>query len=121
MAREDDLKLSSDETMRHLRRIAQSPGELEWRMELLAAIDRMRTSNDLAFRSILANQRTTQKTLSSLTPIELAKAINREIEQYERTKDSAKYRSGWKTVRSHLITATIAIIVGVVLYKLTGK
>lgn len=111
--------------MRRLRAISQTPGELQWRMELLATLERMRLSHEVGIRAMLQNQRAMQKILSSLTPVELAKSINREIDQREKNRDSAKYRGGWKSLRSHTLTALIAIFVtivsGIVIWKVTGK
>lgn len=40
--------------MRDLRRIAQSPGEFEWRMELLAKMERINQRHDLFSRACVA-------------------------------------------------------------------
>jgi hypothetical protein len=112
---DDEYKLRSDDTMRDLRRVAQAPGELEWRLSLVSAIERMRLESQMAYRSLLQNQKNTQKTLQSLTPVELAKSINREIDQREKNRDSERYRAGWKQFRNHLITAATSIVVAIVL------
>jgi hypothetical protein len=115
---DDDFKLRSDDTMRRLRQIAATPGDFEWRMELIATLERMRMEHQIATRTILQNQRTTQKTLSSLTPVELAKSINREIDQREKNRDSERYRAGWKQFRNHIITAVTSIAVAYLLWRI---
>lgn len=104
--------------MRRLRTIAQAPGELKWRLELLATLERMRMEQEVATRSILQNQRAMQKTLQSLTPVELAKSINREIDSHEKSLDSERYRAGWKQFRNHLITAVTSIAAAYLLWTL---
>jgi hypothetical protein len=115
---EPPFKLSGDDTMRRLRTIAQAPGELKWRLELLATLERMRMEQEVATRSILQNQRAMQKTLQSLTPVELAKSINREIDSHEKSLDSERYRAGWKQFRNHLITAVTSIAAAYLLWTL---
>lgn len=114
---QDQFRLKDDDTMRRLRAIAQAPGELQWRLELVATLERMRISNEVATRSILQNQRTMQTTLKSLTPVELAKSINLEIDQREKNKDSERYRAGWKQFRNHLFTAATSIVVAYFLWR----
>ncbi len=75
----DEFKLSSDDTMRRLRTIAQSPGELQWRLELLSTLERMRLQAEVTAASILQNQRQMQKAISHITPVELAKLVNAQI------------------------------------------
>jgi hypothetical protein len=86
-------------------------------MELVATLERMRISNEVATRSILQTQRSIQKSLSSLTPVELAKSINREIDQREKNRDSERYRAGWRQFRNHLITAVTSIAVAYLLWR----
>ena len=104
--------------MRRLRAIAQTPGEFQWRVELLATLERMRLSHEVGIRAMLQNQRAMQKILSSLTPVELAKSINREIDQREKNRDSERYRAGWKQFRNHLITAVTSIAVAYLLWRI---
>jgi hypothetical protein len=74
---------SSSPTMTRcrLRSIAQSPGELQWRLELLSTLERMRVTAEVSTSSILQNQRKIQRVLDALTPMELAKIINRQIDE----------------------------------------
>lgn len=115
---QDQFRLKDDDTMRRLRAIAQTPAEFQWRMELLATLERMRMSQEVAVRAILQNQRLTNNTLKALTPVELAKSINREIDQREKNKDSERYRAGWKQFRNHLVTAVVSIAIAYILWRI---
>lgn len=89
---DEQFKLSSDDTMRRLRTIAQSPGELQWRLELLSTLERMRMQSEVSMSSILQNQRKMQKVLDDLTPMELAKIINRQIDQKLKPRQEIRER-----------------------------
>jgi hypothetical protein len=78
---EDDFKLSSDETMRRLRVIAQAPGELQWRLELLSTIDRMRVQQEVSNRGILQMLGKVRKDVSHITPTKLAELVNAQLEE----------------------------------------
>lgn len=73
--------------MRRLRVIAQSPGELQWRLELLSTLERMRVTSEVTSNSILQNQRTMQKTIAHLTPMKLAELVNAQIEEKLKPRD----------------------------------
>lgn len=77
----DEFKLSGDDTMRHLRAIAQSPGELQWRMELVAAIDRIRVQHEVSNRGVLQLLARLRKDVSHLTPTKLAELVNAQLEE----------------------------------------
>jgi cytochrome c-type biogenesis protein CcmH/NrfG len=81
----------------------------------------MRAEQRLAVRTILQSQKNLQEKLAEQGPIKLEKTIDRRIKAHEEATESIKYRAGWKTVRSHLITAFVTIAVAIVIYKLTGK
>ncbi len=85
--RVDDFKLTDDDTMRRLRVLAQSPGELQWRMELLATMDRMRIQSQVSTRAILQSQKAIEKSLSHLTPTRLTALVNRELEEKLKPRD----------------------------------
>jgi hypothetical protein len=83
----DDFKLSSDETMRRLRTIAQAPGELEWRLELLSTLERMRMQSEVSTRAILQNQARLAKDISHISPERLAKLVNAQLEEKLKPRD----------------------------------
>jgi hypothetical protein len=115
---QDQFRLIDDETMRRLRTLAAAPGEFEWRVELLAKLARMDTQRAIDTRAILKSQSDMAKILKGLTPVELAKAINREIDEREKAKNSKRYLDGWKTFRNHVITAATSIVVAYLLWRL---
>lgn len=84
---DDSFRLSTDDTMRRLRTIAQSPGELQWRLELLSTLERMRVTAEVSTASILQNQRKMHETLEHLTPTRLAKLVNAQIEEKLKPRD----------------------------------
>ena len=84
---DDEFKLSSDDTMRRLRTIAQSPGELQWRLELLSALDRMRVQQEVSNRGILQMLARVRKDVSHITPMKLAELVNAQIEQKLKPRD----------------------------------
>lgn len=78
---DNEFKLSGDDTMRHLRNIAQSPGELQWRLELLATLDRMRVQNEVSTKGILQMLSRVRKDVSHITPTKLAELVNAQLEE----------------------------------------
>jgi hypothetical protein len=74
----DDYKLN-DDTMRDLRRIAQSPGEFEWRMELLAKLERYNQEHDLFVREAVKELKRLDKVKPGLT--EVTARIQLELEE----------------------------------------
>ena len=70
--------------MRRLRSIAQAPGELQWRLELLSTLDRMRVQQEVSNRGILQELHRLRRDMSHLTPTKLADLVNAQIE--EKTK-----------------------------------
>ena len=96
--------------MRRLRTIAQAPGELQWRLELLATLDRMRVSQVIANRALLRGHSDLKKAISHLGPIKLAEAINRQIEEKANAKDGKRWRNTVKVLISHILTALFAIV-----------
>lgn len=84
---DEAFKLSTDDTMRNLRAIAQTPGELQWRLELLSTLERMRVTAEVTSNSILQNQRQMQKTMAHLTPMKLAELMNAQIEEKMKPRD----------------------------------
>lgn len=67
--------------MRHLRNIAQAPGELQWRLELLATLDRMRVQQEVSTRGILGMLAKVRKDVSHISPEKLAHLVNAQIEE----------------------------------------
>lgn len=82
----DDFKLN-DDTMRDLRRIAQSPGEFEWRMELLAKLERINARHDLFVRAAVNELKRLDR--EKLGPIAVTKLVNKEIDERQ------KVSKGW--------------------------
>lgn len=74
---QDDFKLK-DDTMRDLRRIAQSPGEFEWRMELLTKLERINQRHDLFARAVVAELKQLKEKKVDLT--KLSKHVNIELD-----------------------------------------
>ena len=91
----DEFKLSTDDTMRHLRTIAQSPGELQWRLELLATLDRMRVQSEVSNKGIIQLLARLRKDVAHLTPIKLAELVNAQIEEKSKSRDQDVNRL-WK-------------------------
>jgi hypothetical protein len=83
----DEFKLSSDDTMRRLRTIAQSPGELQWRLELLSTLDRMRVQQEVTNRGIVQMLTRIRKDVSHITPMKLAELMNAQIEEKLKPRD----------------------------------
>ena len=113
----DEFKLSTDDTMRHLRTIAQSPGELQWRLELLATLDRMRVQSEVSNKGIIQMLARLRKDVSHLTPTKLAELVNAQFD--EKIKDTSKdvnrmwKASMWLLEKAAIIGGTyLAIWVG---------
>lgn len=118
---DEQFKLSNDETMRRLRTIAQAPGELQWRLELLSTLERMRVTAEVSTSSILQNQRNMQKSMLHLSPIKLAEIINAQFEEKLKPRDKDVNRL-WKTAIWLLEKgATIGIAVACTLIGLKVK
>lgn len=81
----DEFKLS-DDTMRNLRNIAQAPGELQWRMELLATLERQRMQQELFMRSALGELKRLRK--AQIGPIRITEIVRTELN--EKIKDTTK-------------------------------
>lgn len=84
---DDEFKLSSDDTMRRLRTIAQTPGELQWRLELLATLERMRVTQEVSNRGILQMLHRVRKDVSHITPMKLAELMNAQIDEKLKPRD----------------------------------
>jgi len=74
----DEFRLN-DDTMRDLRRIAQSPGELEWRMELLTKLERINLRHELFTRATMTEFKRLHKEKTNLTQV--TRAINIELDE----------------------------------------
>lgn len=83
----DEFKLSTDDTMRRLRTIAQSPGELQWRVELLASLERMRVQQEVSNRGILQMLARMQKDVAHLTLTKIAEIVNTQIDEKLKPRD----------------------------------
>lgn len=73
--------------MRRLRTIAQAPGELQWRLELLSTLERMRVQQEVSNRGILQMLSKVRKDVSHITPTKLAELVNAQIEEKLKPRD----------------------------------
>ena len=73
--------------MRRLRVIAQAPGELQWRLELLSTLDRMRVQQEVSNRGILQMLSKVRKDVSHITPTKLAELVNAQLEEKLKPRD----------------------------------
>lgn len=110
----DDFKLQSDDTMRRLRSIAQTPGELQWRLELLDTLNRMRVSQEIANRAIASSLVRVRREISHLTPSKIEAQIDRRIESKRDTRQASNWRAGV----GYVIHALQAIAIAYLLWKL---
>jgi hypothetical protein len=115
---EAEFKLSGDDTMRRLRTIAQSPGELAWRLELVATLERMRVSQEIATRALIQSQKRLKDSITHLSPMKLAELINAQIEQKAKERDAVIYRKGRQQVLHHIVTAAISLAIGYVAWRM---
>lgn len=110
---DEAFKLSTDDTMRNLRAIAQTPGELQWRLELLSTLERMRVTAEVTSNSILQNQRQMQKTMTHLTPMKLAELMNAQIEEKMKPRDrdvNRLWKSGvWLLEKAATVGITVVV------------
>lgn len=99
--------------MRRLRTIAQAPGELQWRLELLSTLDRMRVQQEVSNRGIIQMLTRMRKEVASLTPMKLAELMNAQIEEKLKplNKDVGRL---WKTgiwIVEHLAPVALAVFI----------
>lgn len=118
---QDHFRLT-DDTMRHLRTLAQAPGELNWRIELLAYIGNKNTETLIAIQNLTTVVKDMKKT--QFAPGELSKVIRAEVESQVRAavgpekKDVARL---WKAGMWVLEKAVVAALgAGGVLLGLKG-
>ncbi len=118
---QDHFRLT-DDTMRHLRTLAQAPGELNWRIELLAYIGNKNTETLLAIQNLVSEVRSIKK--SQFAPGELSRVIKAEVESQVKVavgpekKDVARL---WKAGMWVLEKAVVAALgAGGVLLGLKG-
>lgn len=109
---DEQFKLASDDTMRRLRTIAQAPGELQWRLELLSTLERMRVTQEVATRTIVQNHARLRKDLAHLTPTKLAEAINAQLDEKLKPRDRDVNRL-WKA-SMWLLEKAATIAIGVI-------
>jgi hypothetical protein len=110
---DDEFKLNSDETMRRLRQIAQAPGELQWRLELLSTLERMRLTQEVSNRGILQMLARVRKDVSHLTPMKLAELMNAQIEERMKPRDkdvNRLWKSGvWLLEKAATVGITVVV------------
>ena len=92
---DDEFKLSSDDTMRRLLSLAQSPGELQWRLELLETLRGMRVQSEVSTKGILQMLSRLRKDVSHITPTKLAELVNAQLEEKLKPRDREVNRL-WK-------------------------
>lgn len=78
---DEDFKLSGDDTMRHLRAIAQAPGELQFRLELVAALDRIRVQHEVSTKGIVQTLNRLTKEVRHISPEKLASLVNAQLQE----------------------------------------
>lgn len=76
---DNDYRLSNDDTMKRLKVIAQSPGELQWRLELLSTLERMRIQQEVSTKGLFQELRLVKK--GQIGRTELAEIINAQIRE----------------------------------------
>lgn len=109
---DEEFRLSTDDTMRRLRGIAQSPGELKWRLELVATLERMRVTNQVQTRGMIQVLKRMRRDMSHLTPTKLAQMINAQVEEKLKPRDKETRRL-WKAA-IWLLEKFATIAIGVV-------
>lgn len=67
--------------MRRLLALAQSPGELQWRLELLETLRGMRVQSEVSTKGILQMLARLRKDVSHITPVKLAELVNAQLEE----------------------------------------
>lgn len=99
--------------MRRLRQIAQAPGELQWRLELLSTLDRMRVQQEVSNRGILQLLARLRKDVSHLTPMKLAELMNAQIEEKLKplNKDMGRMWKAGIWVIEHLAPVALAVFI----------
>jgi predicted DNA-binding transcriptional regulator len=108
---DDEFKLSSDETMRRLLSLAQSPGELQWRLELLDTLRSMRVQQEVYNKGILQMLGKVRKDVSHLTPTKIAELVNAQIT--EKLKPLEKEQSRMWKASMWLLEKAATIGIGV--------
>lgn len=110
---DEQFKLNSDDTMRRLRQIAQAPGELQWRLELLSTLERMRMTQEVQNRGILQMLGKVRKDVACLTPMKLAEMMNAQIDEKMKPRDkdmNRLWKSGvWLLEKAATIGITVAV------------
>lgn len=108
---DDEFKLSSDETMRRLLSLAQSPGELQWRLELFDTLRNMRVQQEVYNKGILQMLGKVRKDVSHLTPTKIAELVNAQI--VEKLKPLEKEQSRMWKASMWLLEKAATIGIGV--------
>jgi hypothetical protein len=109
---DEEFRLSTDDTMRRLRQIAQAPGELKWRLELVATLERMRVTNQVQTRGIIQVLKRMRRDMSHLAPVKLALLINAQVDEKLKPRDKDVGRL-WKAA-VWLLEKFATIAIGVV-------
>jgi hypothetical protein len=103
----DDFKLS-DDTMRGLRNIAQAPGELQWRLELLAKLERMTMKQELFTRAVLGELKRLKE--QQIKPGKITDIVRAELDEKTRQTDKDVSRlwnaSVWLLEKAAIIGGT---------------
>jgi hypothetical protein len=113
-----EFKLSTDATMDRLQQIAQEPGELRWRQDLLRAMERDRITRDIQARSTVQQLGEIRKLLKELTLQKLEVRIDKRIEAKRKELDGTKWRTTVKWIMTHVGTALVSLLAAYLLYRL---
>lgn len=110
---EDNFKLNRDDTMRQLRQIAQAPGELQWRLELLSTLERMRVTQEVQHRGVIQLLTRMRKEVSHLSPTKLAELMNAQIEEKIKplNKDVGRLWKAGIWIVEHLAPVALAVFI----------
>lgn len=110
---DEQFKLSKDDTMRQLRQIAQAPGELQWRLELLSTLERMRVTQEVQNRGVIQLLTRMRKESEHLKPIKLAEMMNAQIDEKMKplNKDVSRLWKAGIWIIEHLAPVALAVFI----------
>ena len=113
----DRFRLSDDDTMRRLKAIAQAPGELQWRLELLSTLERMRIQQEVTSNGILQELKRVKS--AQITRTELAQIINIQIKEKTEPerKDVNRLWKGATWLLEKFASVGIAVVVALLAVK----
>ena len=103
--------------MKRLKAIAQAPGELQWRLELLSTLERMRIQQEVTSKGIFQELKQVKK--GQISRSDLADIINAQIKEKTapQTQEMNRLWKGAMWLLQHAATVGIAAIVGILSLK----